>query len=220
MTGEQFPQELVVLVADKSMEFAMKGILGRSQSLQIQEISPVFHVHPERDPGCLLRGDAFLKSFVNQFAHALILLDREGSGENNLSREKMETGIENQLSQSGWGDRAAAVVIDPELEMWVWSDSPQVDVVLGWNNRVPALRPWLQQKGYLQAAQVKPSRPKEALELALKTARKPRSSSLYHELSLKVNLGRCIDPSFIKLKTVLQKWFPVAQGCGASRLEL
>lgn len=212
MTDGQFPQDLIVLVADKSMEFAVRGILGRNQSMQMREISSVFHVHPERDPGCLLRGDSFLRLFTNQFVHALIVLDREGSGENKLSREEIETGIENRLSQSGWGDRATAVVIDPELEMWVWSDSPQVDIVLGWNNREPALRPWLQQKGYLQANQVKPARPKEALELALRMVRKPRSSSLYHELAQKVNLVRCIDPSFVKLKTVLQKWFPAEQG--------
>ncbi|MDP2785607.1 MAG: hypothetical protein Q8O38_13590 [Sulfurimicrobium sp.] len=213
MTNGQFPQDLIVLVADKNMEFAVKGILSRFQSVQMREVSPVFHVHPEHDPGCLLRGHAFLKLFVNRFAHALILLDREGSGQERTVREVLEAEIEARLSQSGWGNRAAAIVIDPELEMWVWSDSPQIDSVLGWENKNPALRHWLQHNGLLQVGQVKPGRPKEALERALRTARKPRSSSLYLQIAQKVNLVRCVDPSFVKLKAVLQEWFPpVEQG--------
>lgn len=209
MTDGQFPHELVVLVADKNMEFAVKGILSRANALRMREVKPVFHVHPENDPGCLLRGDLFLSLFVHQYAHALVLLDREGSGQERFAREKLEAGIEERLAKSGWGDRAAAIVIDPELEMWVWSDSPQVDSVLGWEGRNPALRNWLLDKEYLHDGQVKPVRPKEALELALRTARKPRSSSLYFQLAQKVSLGRCVDSSFVKLKTTLQGWFPV-----------
>ncbi|MFA7059937.1 MAG: hypothetical protein WC156_03875 [Pedobacter sp.] len=208
MINRHLPQDMVVLVADKNMEFAVKGIFGRFQSMKMREVNPVFHVHPEHDPGCLLRGHMFLNLFVHQFAHALILLDREGCGQEIRPREALEAEIETRLSQSGWGNRAASIVIDPELEIWVWSDSPHVDSVLGWEGKNLALRHWLQQSGFLAAGQVKPERPKEALELALRTARKPRSSSLYLQLAQKVNLERCIDQSFIKLKTILQEWFP------------
>lgn len=213
MTTGQYPHELVVLVADKDMELAIKGILGRAQAMGIREPMPVVHVHPERDPGCLLRGHDFLSLFRNQFAHALILLDREGCGQDR-SRETLEAMIEKRLSESGWGERAAAVVIDPELEMWVWSDSPQVDAVLGWQRKSPDLRSWLKAKNFLQKGQAKPERPKEAMELALRTARKSRSSSLYDQLARQVSMGRCIDPAFIKLKTTLQTWFPVHSDVG------
>ena len=174
----------------------------------IREPMPVVHVHPERDPGCLLRGHEFLSLFHKQFAHALILLDFEGCGQEKSTREALEDVIEKRLSQSGWGERAAAVVIDPELEMWVWSDSPQVDAVLGWQGRSPDLRSWLKDQDLLQEGQAKPERPKEAMELALRTVRKPRSSSLYAQLARQVSLERCVDPAFIKLKTTLQTWFP------------
>ncbi|HLF97809.1 MAG TPA: hypothetical protein VI457_11765 [Methylococcaceae bacterium] len=212
MKKANFVQDLVVLVADKNMEFAIKGVFGRYQAVPMREVSAVFHVHPEHDPGCRLRGHMFLKPFVNRCAHALVLLDHEGSGLDTKDRVAMEAEIESQLANSGWGNRAAAVVIAPELESWVWSDSPHVDSVLGWTNRNPSLRNWLQGNGYLRNGQSKPQRPKEALECALRTARRPRSSSLYLQLAQKVNLARCVDPSFIKLKTVLQAWFPVEQG--------
>ncbi len=211
MMGGQYPHDLVVLVADKNMEFAVKGILGRTQALGIRELMPVVHVHPEKDPGCLLRGHEFLSLFCNQYAHAIIMLDFEGSGREETDRERLELEIEKRLSQSGWGDdRAAAVVIGPELEMWVWSDSPQVDAVLGWQGKSPELRTWLKAKGLLQEEEAKPERPKEAMELALRAARKPRSSALYLQLARQVSMARCVDPAFLKLRTILQAWFPVA----------
>lgn len=209
MMQGNFPQELVVLVADKNMEFAVKGVFGRAQAIKMREISPVIYVHPERDPGCLLHGDAFLKNFVNRFAHALILFDREGSGREHSTRDVLEAELYRRLSETGWGTRAVAIVIDPELEMWVWSDSPHVDSVLGWEGKQPSLRGWLQSKGHLIEGQIKPERPKEILEIALREVRKPRSSSLYQQLAQKVSIDRCIDPSFVKLKTILKEWFPV-----------
>lgn len=208
MTVGLFPNELIILVADKNMEFAVKGILSRFHALGIREVAHAIHVHPENDPGCLLRGHLFLSLFVNQYAHALIVLDREGSGQERSSRETLESELEERLNQSGWDNRAAAVVIDPELEMWVWSDSPHVDSVLGWEGKEPALRSWLQERKYLQEGRIKPGRPKEAMEQALRTARKPRSSSIYQQLARKVSLERCTVSSFVKLKTILQGWFP------------
>jgi hypothetical protein len=54
---------------------------------------------------------------------------------------------------------------------------------LGWQGRSPDLRSWLKAKNFLQEEQTKPERPKEAMELALRTARKSRSSSLYDQLA-------------------------------------
>jgi hypothetical protein len=113
------------------------------------------------------------------------------------------------LSQNGWGQRTSAIVIDPELEIWVWSDSPHVDEVLGWSGRQPDLRTWLTQRGSITDRNGKPNLPKEATEAALKEVRKPRSSSIYQQLAEKVSLGRCVDPAFIKLKNTLQSWFPL-----------
>jgi hypothetical protein len=209
MTNAQSQKDLIVLTADKNMEFAVKGVLTRYRSLGIREIAADFRVHPENDPGCLIRGHDFLKPFSNQYQHALILLDREGSGGERETRETLETRIEGNLAQAAWGDRAAAIVIDPELEMWIWSDSPHVEFILGWHGKELDLRSWLLSRRYLDEGNIKPSRPKEALEDALRTARKPRSSSLYFQLAEKVSLERCVDQSFVKLKNTLQKWFPI-----------
>jgi hypothetical protein len=194
-------------VADQDMEFAIRGILGRPASIGIRAVSPEVYVHPEHDPGCLLRAHDFLRPFMGQFEHFLVMFDRHGSGHETESRETLEKSVEALLAQSGWKNRAAAIVIDPELEVWVWSDAPDVDRILGWAERKPGLRSWLHDQGWLQPGHAKPADPKEAFEQALRAVSSPRSSSIFRRMAENVSLRRCSDPSFQKLKKVLRRWF-------------
>lgn len=100
------------------------------------------------------------------------------------------------------------IVLDCGLEMWVWSDSPEVDVQLGWAGRQPDLRTWLRQQRLLPPEAGKPERPKEAMKRALYEVRKPWSSALHHALAKKVSLKRCTDGAFLKLRHTLRAWFP------------
>lgn len=199
--------DLVVLVADKNMEQAVAGVCVRPAAIGARPFTLRVFVHPGRDPGCLAEGVEFLRSFQRQFTHAVILFDHIGCGRESQPRELLEHKLEAALSRSGWDRRAAAIVIDPELEAWVWSDSPHVDRILGWQGREPSLRQWLRQEGWLAVAASKPSRPKEAMESALRTAKLARSSSLYRQLAQEVSLTRCTDPAFVKLRSTLQGWF-------------
>jgi len=203
-------KDMVVLVADNNMEHAIKGILGRHRSLGIRTVNYDVFRHPEHDPGCLLRGHLFLQSInaVNEYQHALVMLDHDGSGRERISAHELEIEIENNLRNNGWRDRAAAIVIEPELEVWAWSDSPHVDTILGWGARSPSLRTVLRQEDFYRENAVKPEKPKEAFEYALRIAGKPRSSALYRHIAEKVSLDRCVDTSFTKLRTTLQTWFP------------
>jgi len=211
MTNIQEKKDLIVLVADQDMYSTVDELLQRTKSFGIKEIKYDIYVHPERDPGCLLRGYVFLRQYVKQYVHGLIMLDLEGCGkEEKKSREKIEKEIEKNLSRSGWAERAAAVVIDPELEIWVWSDSPHVETILGWKDRQPELKNWLIEKGLLIDGEAKPLKPREAVEKALSVAKIPRSSSLYLQLAQKVSFKNCMDEAFLKLKTKLQEWFPAA----------
>ena len=198
-----FESDLVVLTADKNMKFAIEGLLNRPQALAVRPISAVFYIHPESDPGCLLHADDFLRPFIKRFAHAIVMFDLEGCGKEKRTRHELEQQVVSALSRSGWEDRAAATVIDPELENWVFSDSPEVDRVLGWRGNNPSLRTWLENQDYLAAGQIKPARPKEAMEAALRHVRMPRSSSIYGHLAQNVGFGRCTDNAFQKLKALL-----------------
>ncbi len=198
-------QDLIVLVADKNMESAVQGLLTRTVSLKIRAIKAEIHVHIERDPGCYQKGHVFLLPFSRQFDYAMILFDRIGSGQETKSRRELEQELEEKLRITGWADRSAAVVIDPELENWVWSDSPHVARVLGWDNF--RLRTSIIAEGWISSTVRKPAQPKEVMDWALRSARKPRSSSIYRELASAVTLTACVDEAFLKFKRCLQNWF-------------
>jgi hypothetical protein len=118
--------------------------------------------------------------------------------------------MEKRLGQCGWKGRSAAIVIDPELEAWVWTTSAHVAAALRGNRDVEGLKKWLIAERYATDESVKPSCPKEAMEKALRVAGKPRSSSVYADLASKVSFKRCTDPAFGKLKQTLHTWFGAA----------
>jgi hypothetical protein len=204
--------DLIALVPGRNEKAALDGVFSRPVALGVRPVRYSIDTHPGRDPGCRLRAVDHLMSAVDLYRHALVLFDLEGSGAEGVPVAELEMEVERELSQAGWRDRAACIVIDPELEIWLWSDSPHVDAVLGWQNRPPGLREWLRQQGYLSGSAMKPSRPKEAVEAAMQLSGKRRSSAIYQALAGQVSLSRCQDRAFLKLKSTLQAWFPSAQG--------
>ncbi|MBI5427429.1 MAG: hypothetical protein HZA02_04025 [Nitrospinae bacterium] len=200
-------KDLIVLVADKHMEFTLRGLLSRRQSFEIREIDFDISTHLERDPGCYKKSEFFLRSFIKQYSFSMVLFDRKGCGEENSDRTILENTVEGNLSRSGWENRCAAIALDPELEAWVWSDSPKVDDILGWKDRNPDLRSWLRRKYSLSEDNFKPPFPKEALKEAIRMVNKQHSSALFRDLAESVSFKNCHDPSFVKFKASLKKWF-------------
>ncbi|MCK6483012.1 MAG: hypothetical protein L6R00_02620 [Phycisphaerae bacterium] len=185
----------------------LRAMLQRPKAVGILRITVEFQQHPDRDAGCRLRAHEFLKGACGRFQHALVVFDREGCGAEDRKREDLEREVEHRLGQAGWCDRAAVVVIDPELEVWIWVNSSHLDATLGWAGRRPTLREWLAQGGFLAEGAAKPQRPKQAIERALRKVGKTRSSAIYAQLAARVSFARCVDPAFIKLRTTLQRWF-------------
>ncbi|MHB1557900.1 MAG: methylation-associated defense system protein MAD4 [Isosphaeraceae bacterium] len=201
--------DLIVLVPDRNMEASIRGLLGRYKALGIRQVASRILVHPSRDPGCLGEGHVFLRSFHRQYRHALILLDHDGCGRERETRASLEKSIEERLATSGWSERARAIVIDPELEVWVWSDSPHIPAALGSSDDLAGLRRLLRDQGLWREGQPKPDDPKLAMERILRLNNRPRSSAIYEELARKVSLKNCLDGAFAKLRTTLAEWFPV-----------
>ena len=210
MSEEGKPLDLVCLVADVAIKKTIEALLERHQAMAIRPVryERIF-VHPERDPGCLQSAEDYLRGFSTTADHALVIFDRDGCGKENQSREDIEMTVEERLARNGWDDRATVIVIDPELEAWVWSDSPHVASVLGWD-REGDLRQWLtDKKTVFSSENGKPKLPKEAMEKVIRETRTPDSAILRQRLAKKVSFKRCTDPAFQKLCRTLQSWFPI-----------
>ena len=200
-------KDLIVLTADKNAEFAVRGLLARSDDLGIRSLSYDVYVHPRRDPGCLNDAQDFLRPFLGDYRHALVLFDHSGCGHEGESPQSIAHDVERKLAANGWSNRAAVVVLFPELEVWVWSNSPHVAACLGWGERHPPLRQWLAERGHWPPDRPKPPDPKSAMEATLREVRKPRSSSIYRDLAERVPLRGHTEPAFVRLTSILRQWF-------------
>ena len=199
-------KDLVLLMADKNAQFALKGALGRPEALGIRPIEFEFRVHPGRDGGTRKSGPEVLALERRRFRHALLVLDFEGCGTDLPNASALEEQLDGRLS-THWKEAAKSIVIEPELDVWVWGADNAVEAVIEW----PAgkgVREWLREKGFAFEANEKPTRPKEALEAALRIPDLPRSSALYQSIAEKISLRRCGDEAFIRLRKQLIEWFP------------
>lgn len=187
-------------------------IAYRRQSLGIREIHPELLNHPRNDPGVFHEAPAILKSYLTRAEHALAILDHRGSGQESESAREVETNLRTRLSNSGWGDRAEALVIDPELEVRIWSGSRHVADALGWGDDGSELRSFLEERGFWLPGETKPKDPAEAFAAALRQRKRARSSSILGRLARNVGLDHCRDLAFQRLKSILRRWFPPNQG--------
>lgn len=199
-------KNLVVLVADADMEQTVRGLLARPQALGIRTgITYDVFKHPRRDPGVFHEAHEYLRPMQSRYDYALVMLDREGSGQELKSAQEIENEIQQRLNAVGWSGRSAVVVLDPELEIWVFSDSLHVANVIANGDRY-FLSNILQQCERSDLG--KPKHPKEVMEEILRSKKIPRSLALYKELATRVSLSRCADPAFNRFKSTLQRWFP------------
>lgn len=196
-----------MLVADKNMEFTLRGALSRPSALGIRNISFEIHVHVNRDGGIRSTGTDVLRLLRSQYSHALLLLDFEGSGTDKQNAVELEEELDQRLADE-WGTAAKAIVIEPELDVWVWGSDNALHQICGRISETESFRDWLKKEHFQFTDQNKPVRPKEALQSILYQLRRPRSSALYEDIAKIISKKSCTDPAFIRLRTQLQAWFP------------
>jgi hypothetical protein len=134
------------------------------------------------------------------------MLDWEGSGAKSKSAIVLEQELDERLARS-WGTRAKAIVIEPEVDIWIWGSDNALSNALQWSGR-QSIREWLANNAYTFDGNQKPVRPKEALDRLLRHLEQPRSSVLYERTTSKISLAKCVDEAFNRLKLTLQSWFP------------
>jgi len=202
-------RDLVVVAADKDIEQILEGVLRRPAALGIRPVDYKLLVHEKRDPGCYLTSQELLQPYAKGWAHGLVVFDRAWDGAPSSDPAILSANVDAKLA-SLWQDRARCIVIEPEVESWVFGDSPHVADALGWAGRIPPLRDWLQAKGLWPEDRAKPPDPALAFRKATYAAKVKPSAAVFRKIADKVSLERCTDPSFGRLRTTLRGWFPPA----------
>ena len=189
------------------MSAAMTSLLRRNESLGIRAVSFDVGRHLQSDPGCRFRSVERLRPHIGDYEYALVVFDKDGCGSSD-PRETIQAEVERKLRINGWPDKSKAIVIDPELETWVWNDSPSTAAQLGWSGTYAELKAWLRKKNLWPKNAPKPPDPKEAMEQVLARTRTPRSATLFAKLAKTVGLAKCQDAAFQEMTATLRAWFP------------
>ena len=200
-------QDLVVLVADKNMQFALQGAFGRPLALGVRPFTYEFRSHMGRDGGVRTTGADVLAREAARFHHALMLLDFEGCGQEDVDPLVLEEQLDRKLN-SVWGLNAKTIVISPEVDIWLWGNDNVLRDALHWPQD-GSIRDWLRGKGFEFNADDKPVRPKEALDAMRPVHKQARSSAMYEKVTKRISLQNCTDLAFARLRVQMQSWFPV-----------
>ena len=124
------------------------------------------------------------------------MFDRNGCGDD-ASREEIQHDVERDLEENGWRGRSKVVVIDPELEPWIWNASNRISVMLGWNGGgYKDMKASLVDQGLWLANSSKPEEPKRAMRAVLRKGQRHASSKLFGDLAGSITLRGCRDPAF------------------------
>ncbi len=202
------------VVADKNMEFAVKGFFGRGDfhhKLQCSHFvfdprDDVYVARGKNDPGLYVHGDQVFRHACDTHRNIVVMIDEEWEG--SPGREEISQRLNGHLTNAGWnGDNSKVLVFEPELENWVWIPHDHVARSLGWD-RYEDMRGFVNDAGFWGEGS-KPSRPKEALEACLRHIREPRSSKFYERILSGVpGVRHCTDTAFIQLHEALCNWYP------------
>lgn len=206
-------RDLWILVADVDTEATLRTLLtDRQAALGIRSVEFTITRHLQRDPGCRLAAASTARSYLNDHNYALVLFDKHGSGDEGSDRQQIQNAVEGDLHQNGWENRSKAIVIEPELEAWVWSASANVGKVLGWNEGTGALREWLRERGLWPEGDAKPPDPKFALKRAMRVKNRAPTVTTFTSLAQKAGFQGCQDSAFREMRETLQRWFPSSHG--------
>lgn len=188
-------RDLVVLVPDKDIEQTITGLLARPEALSIRPVSVAsIIVHPNRDPGVYRSAHALLRPLADEAERALVLFDRAWGGAPDDNAVALAEQVEARCAPV-WRDCVRCVCIDPEIESWIWSDSPHVPIALGWENR-QTLTTWLRGHGLWSSDAVKPHDPKGAFEAATR-ARRVVPSSIHFRAARADSWGESVSGSIL-----------------------
>ncbi len=204
-------KDCIFLVADKQMEEAFKGFLGRNEfhlKLNVHPFTFDIIVETGSDPGVYKRAHQLLRLYQRTHQHAIVVLDEEWGSSPGATQ--IEATINKNLTNNGWREEdVVVIVIKPELEVWLWQDSPHIANAFRFDHSpYPTLRNCLEAEGLWLSNHLKPARPKEAFEWVQRKSGLPRSGAIYNKITASVSVRHCTDPAFRLLHQTLQRWFP------------
>lgn len=201
-------RDLVFLVADSAMEQLLRGFFGREQFHRTLGCRPFSFdprtdliVAPTKDPGVHSTARELLRPMENRYGHAVVMLDADWNG--SPGAEKIREHITEALKPA-W-DEFVVIVLEPEIEAWLWQDNPNVAKALKCRED---FRTVLHYSEHWPQGQAKPHDPKDAWQYLCRKQRADSSNAVFKRLAASVATKHCQDEAHKLLVNTLRTWFP------------
>lgn len=203
-------KDLVIVTADQDAEFTVKRLLQRELwQFNIGPFTSDVIRHTGRDSGCRVRSKDLLRDLQHSYRYAVVLFDFEGcEPPRGQSKQQVAAAVELDLSRNGWAGRNKVVLIDPELENWIWMRDDRMAQAIRWVGTAE-LYGWLEERALIRHGMAKPPRPKESLHKVLRQRQVRPSASQFEAIAQVAPLRQCTDPAFLELIGALATWFPL-----------
>jgi hypothetical protein len=206
-------RELVILVPDTQCEATLTGFFQRDGFHLSLGCRP-FAFDPRQDllretrndPGVWKNSHSLLRLRRSTHRNALIVLDNAWEGSPGVA--KIEADIAGNMTACGWPrEQFEVIVINPELESWIWQDHIHVEKAFG-HASPPSLRQKLRDSNLWPDGSHKPTDPKAAVEMVQRWYGFGPPSPVFAEIAMKVSVKHCVDPAFQRMQDALRYWFP------------
>ena len=210
-------RDLVILVADGTMKAVFDAFFNRARwDLRLQcaafDLWPqedIFYDPLHTDGGVYKSAHELLRPYLNTHTRSVVVLDQQFGGE--LPAEQVRLEILQNLRANGWAqDRCSVIVIDPELEIWLWQDNANVAQAIGFTG--PSLRQHLQQVGKWPVGAAKPLKPKKTMQEFITPRKGLKTKVVYSRIARSVSVTGCTNPAFQLFAGTLRGWFPPTAG--------
>jgi hypothetical protein len=201
--------DLFVILEGSGDEVVLEALLKRPSDLGIRAVT--FKCE-RRSSAVRTQGPDIAREQRREFRYVICLWDHGGSGREQQPPSRVQGEVQARLNRNTLKGCSKALIIDPELEIWLWQDSAAIASALGVGEDRLAewLRDWQRKHFPTQTVEtLVRQQPKEALEEVIKQSGKKRTSTLYRHITAVANLNLWSgEASFRRLCRTLRRWFP------------
>jgi hypothetical protein len=218
-------RDVIFHLADPNMEAGFRAFFARDDwhyvlgcsrfKIDPESEQDIYRLGGETDGGLRKRAHTNLTLFQHLYRHAVIVLDADFKP--SPGAEALQKEISANMLAAGWSqDAFCVVVIDKELEAWLWAPNINVAKAFG-HEDFEAMRRALADKKLWDAGSPKPNDLKAARDLAARLGGRKTGGPLFRGVfsgMSKRACDLCQESGFVTLRSALQRWFPPDPGAG------
>jgi hypothetical protein len=203
-------KKLLVLVEGVNDEQVLKVVFQRGRELKFEPLDAQAVDFRRHSSEVCTSGAVIARSERHRYDHFLLIWDQAGSAyeARDKSPQKAQGAVQSELNSYSLKSCSKAVVIAPELEIWLWSDLNAVARVL--EIQVEELTQQLQALQQHRNLNWQ-TEPKEVLREIARQCSNRADSELYRSITEQSNLKLWLQQhsSFRSLVRALRSWFPL-----------